>query len=58
MRQAHLVRVNFRTGTARRLAVGQRLVEQILDDVGHEPITHALSHALLETWERRRGVVA
>ncbi len=34
------------------------LVEQIVEDVGREPgRLPLLSHALLETWERRRGVV-
>ncbi len=33
------------------------LLEQIVDDVGQEPgRLPLLSHALLETWERRRGV--
>ncbi|MCE7990144.1 MAG: hypothetical protein DYG89_54060 [Caldilinea sp. CFX5] len=32
------------------------LVEQLLQDVGHEPgALPLLSHALLETWQRRRG---
>jgi hypothetical protein len=36
----------------------QGLVEQIVEDVGREPgQLPLLSHALLETWNRRRGVV-
>ena len=37
-------------------AIQEGLVEQILDDVGSEPGgLPLLSHALLETWRRRRG---
>ena len=36
--------------------IQEGLVEQMLDDVGYEPgALPLLSHALLETWKRRRG---
>jgi WD40 repeat protein len=39
-----------------RWEMEQGLVDQLLHDVGHEPgALPLLSHALLETWQRRRG---
>ncbi|MCO5184689.1 MAG: hypothetical protein M9965_12215 [Anaerolineae bacterium] len=58
MAQEDLVRVIFEPAQRGGWQLVDGLVEQILDDVGHEPgRLPLLSHALLETWERRRGVV-
>ncbi|MCO5189198.1 MAG: hypothetical protein M9918_13525 [Anaerolineae bacterium] len=58
MAQEDLVRVIFEPAQRGGWQLVDGLVEQILDDAGHEPgRLPLLSHALLETWERRRGVV-
>jgi hypothetical protein len=45
-----------RPGGPRRLKLQEGLVDLMLDDVGDDPgALPLLSHALLETWRRRRG---
>ncbi len=58
MRQEDLVRVIAEPARRGGWQFVNGLVEQILEDVGKEPgRLPLLSHALLETWERRRGTV-
>ena len=58
MRQEDLVRVIAEPAKRGGWQFVDGLVEQILEDVGKEPgRLPLLSHALLETWERRRGTV-
>lgn len=58
MRQEDLVRVIAEPAKRGGWQFVDGLVEQILEDVGKEPgRLPLLSHALLETWELRRGTV-
>ncbi len=58
MNQANIVRVIAEPARRGGWQFVNGLVEQILENVGQEPgRLPLLSHALLETWERRRGVV-
>ena len=58
MKQEELVRVIAEPAKRGGWQFVEGLVEQILEDIGHEPgRLPLLSHALLETWERRRGTV-
>ena len=58
MRQEDLVRVIAEPAKRGGWQFVDGLVEQILEDVGKEPgRLPLLSHALLETWDRRRGTV-
>ncbi len=58
LEQEDLVRVIAEPARRRGWQFVEGLVEQFIKDVGHEPgRLPLLSHALLETWERRRGVV-
>jgi tetratricopeptide (TPR) repeat protein len=58
MRQEDLVRVIAEPAKRGGWQFVDGLVEQILEDVGREPgRLPLLSHALLETWELRRGTV-
>lgn len=58
MRQEELVRVIAEPAKQGGWQFVEGLVEQILEDVGQEPgRLPLLSHALRETWERRRGTV-
>jgi WD40 repeat protein len=58
MSQEELVRVIAEPARRGNWQFVEGLVEQILEDVGQEPgRLPLLSHALLETWERRRGTV-
>jgi tetratricopeptide (TPR) repeat protein len=56
MSQAELARAILEPAKRGRWQIQAGLVEQILDEVGGEPgALPLLSHALLETWLRRRG---
>jgi hypothetical protein len=58
MSQEDLVRVIAEPARLGGWQFVEGLVEQIIEDVGREPgRLPLLSHAQLETWERRRGVV-
>ncbi len=58
MSQADIVRVIAEPAKRGNWQFVTGLVEQILEDVGQEPgRLPLLSHALLETWSQRRGVV-
>jgi energy-coupling factor transporter ATP-binding protein EcfA2 len=58
MSQADLVRVIAEPAKQGGWRFIEGLVEQMVDDVGREPgRLPLLSHALLETWQRRRDVV-
>src|SRR5687767_16032719 len=56
MRYEELRRVIEEPGRRGRWELEPGLIELILHDVGHEPgALPLLSHALFETWQRRRG---
>ena len=58
MKQEELVRVIAEPAKLGKWKLVTGLIEQILEDVGDEPgRLPLLSHALRETWERRRGVM-
>ena len=58
IQQEELVRVIFEPAKRGGWRLVDGLVEQILEDAGNEPgRLPLLSHALRETWERRRGIV-
>ncbi len=58
MRQENLVRIIAEPAKRGAWQLVEGLVEQILEDAGGEPgQLPLLSHALLETWELRRGTV-
>ncbi|HSB02249.1 MAG TPA: hypothetical protein VLE49_16485 [Anaerolineales bacterium] len=58
MSRAELTRVILQPAALGNWKVQEGLVEVILDDLGSEPgALPLLSHALLETWKRRRGRV-
>jgi hypothetical protein len=58
MSREELTRAILQPATLENWKVQEGLVEVILDDLGSEPgALPLLSHALLETWKRRRGRV-
>ncbi len=58
MNRNELMRAILQPAALRNWKVQEGLVEVILDDLGSEPgALPLLSHALLETWKRRRGRV-
>ena len=58
MKQEELVRIIAKPARIGGWKFVEGLVEQILEDAGQEPGRLPLiSHALRETWERRRGIV-